>query len=317
MDPLILESISGHIKENEIIRSSQHGFIKGKSCSTNLVHFCDEMTDMVDEGRAVDNVYLDFSNAFDTFSHKIITKKLLMCGLDEQTVRCIETWMNGCAQRVLISSTKSSQRSITSGVPQSPVLFNICIKDLDDGAEYTLSKFADDTKLGGVADTPESHAVTQRNLERLEKWADRNFIKVNKGKCNVLHPGKKNPRHQHVLMATQLESSFAEKDQGILVDTKLNMNQQCILAAKKVNGILGWQSIASRWRDVMLPLFSLLMRPCLENHVNFWAPQYKEDMDIPDRVQQKATKTVKGLGTSLLCREAETSGIVQPRGEMA
>lgn len=46
--------------------------------------------------------------------------------------------------------------------------------DLDDGAEDTLRKFADD-KLGGVADTPESHAATQRDFGRLERWADRNL----------------------------------------------------------------------------------------------------------------------------------------------
>ena len=58
--------------ENKVIRSSQHGFTKGKSCLTNLIDFYDGMTDWVDEGRAVDVVYLNFNKAFDTISCNIL-----------------------------------------------------------------------------------------------------------------------------------------------------------------------------------------------------------------------------------------------------
>jgi len=64
MEQLILEVIS----EQVVIRSSQHGFTKGKPCLTNLIGFCDGMTGWVDEGRAVDVVYLNFSKAFDIVS---------------------------------------------------------------------------------------------------------------------------------------------------------------------------------------------------------------------------------------------------------
>jgi len=80
----------------------------------------------------------------------------------------------------------------------------------------------------------------QRDLDRLEKWASRNLMKCNKEKCKVLHLGSNNPKHRYMLVATQMESIIlAEKNLGVLVDTKLNTSQQWVLEAKKANGILG------------------------------------------------------------------------------
>ncbi|KAK4806607.1 hypothetical protein QYF61_013862 [Mycteria americana] len=97
-----------------------------------------------------------------------------------------------------------------------------------------------DTKLGGVADTPEGCIAIQRDLDRLEKWADRNLMKFNKGNCQVLPLGRNNPMHQPMLGVSQLERSLAEKALGLLVDTKLNTSQQHALwETKQTGSILG------------------------------------------------------------------------------
>ena len=91
---------------------------------------------------------------------------------------------------------------------------------------------------GEVTDAPNVCAVTQRDLVRLGKGADRNLMKFSKEKCEVLRLGRCNPMHQHRLETHQLESSCAEKASRGLEDN-LTVSQQCTLMAKKASDILG------------------------------------------------------------------------------
>ena len=152
MEACLKDNIVDHLSRNKLIKDSQHGFMKKKSCTTNLLHFLEVMTTAHEQQKPMDVVYLDFAKAFDKVPHRRLVEKLKAHSLGGQVLSWIKSWLADLKQRVVPNGQASDWERVQSGVPLGSVLgplaFVVFINDLDEETEgiTITNKFADDTK---------------------------------------------------------------------------------------------------------------------------------------------------------------------------
>uniref|UniRef100_A0A8C3F547 Reverse transcriptase domain-containing protein n=1 Tax=Chrysemys picta bellii TaxID=8478 RepID=A0A8C3F547_CHRPI len=236
-------------------------------------------------------------------------------GIDMKIHRWVRNWLKGRLQRVVLKGELSGWREVTSGVPQGsvfgPILFNLFITDLGTKCRSGLIKFADDTKLGGIANSEKDRDILQGDLDDLVNWSNSNKMKFNSEKCKVMHLGITNKNFSYKLGTHQLDVMEEEKDLRVLVDRRMTMSQQCDVAVKKANAVLGCirRGISSRDKEVLVPLYKALVRPHLEYCVQFWSPMFKKDEIKLERVQRRATRMIRGMEKLPYERRLEELGL--------
>ena len=301
LETIIAYKIREHLERENLIKLSQHGFRKGFSCLTNLLSFYSEIFEAVDSGEGYDTIYLDLSKAFDKVPHRRLIKKLEAHGIGGDVKGWIEDWLSDRKQRVCINGEKSDWGTVTSGVPQGsvlgPLLFIIYLNDMDQNISSSLSKFADDTKLGRIIGGPQDSQVLQNDLNKLYEWTVKWQMEFNVDKCKVLNMGDNNVCSSYKLNNIDIGSSPCEKDLGVLVSTSLKPRQNCIAVRNKANRILGFisRSVSNRTGKVILKLYLALVRPHLDYAVQFWSPYYRMDIESLERVQRKMTKMIHDI----------------------
>ena len=174
MERVIKEKMLVHLKANNLINPSQHGFLPKKYTSTNLISYLEYVTKKLDEGKPIDVLYLDFSKAFDKVPHARLIQKLKCFNLSREVVRWIASWLSNRKQRVQVNGVYSQWRDVISSVIQGsvlgPILFVLYINDIDTclkDKEGIISKFADDTKVAKVVDSSKSAAEMQKTIRNL------------------------------------------------------------------------------------------------------------------------------------------------------
>ena len=309
LETIIRNKMDEYLESNNLIKNSQHGFRKNRSCLTNLLEFFDGLYKSIANKMPYDVIYLDFEKAFDKVPHPHLLKKIEAHGIGGNICNWISSWLSGRLQRVVVNGYESNWSVVTSCVPQGsvlgPLLFSIYINDIDDNIHSSISKFADDTKLGGACNSKLDHSLIQSDLNRLFEWSEKWMMKFNISKCKVMHFGrsKNTPANfpKYVMNGVVLDEVQEEKDLGVIITENLKASVHCDKIAKKANKILGLIKRTFTYKDeqTILKLYKSLVRPHLEYAQQFWSPTLKKDINKLNKVQERAIKvipTYKNLG---------------------
>ena len=301
LERLIKDHMVEFLVKHKLLNSSQHGFLKARSCLTNMLCFLEETTKWIDVGSPVDIIYLDFQKAFDKVPHQRLLLKLKAHGIGDSITDWIEQWLTDRRQRVVVDGEVSNWKSVLSGVPQGsvlgPILFLIYINDLDDSITSNVLKFADDTKLFRKVNTDGDKQHLQNDLDRLVKWSEKWQMLFNFGKCKCLHTGHGNLNVNYKMGDTVLGTTVKEKDLGVTISADMKVSEHCGIAASKGNQILGLirRNITYKGKKLIIPLYKAIVRPHLEYCIQAWRPYRKKDIDTLERIQRRATKIIPEL----------------------
>lgn len=301
LEKWIKVQIEKHITQFNLIKNSQHGFRKGKSCLTNLLSFLDFITDKLDNGENIDVIYLDFSKAFDKVPHKRLISKLQSFGISENFRNWISNWLSFRKQRVVLNGKKSSWRDVLSGVPQGsvlgPLLFIMYVNDLEDGVISRIWKFADDTKVATSVSKISGSISLQNDLDQLLGWADKWKMSFNTDKCKVMHLGIHNNKFGYLINDSWLNVTEEEGDLGIIMSSDVKFHKQCLQARNKANKMLGIinRNVSYKSKEVITKLYSSYVRPHIEYCAQAWSQHSVGDLDLLESVQRRATRLIPSL----------------------
>ena len=211
-----------------------------------------------------------------------------------------EDFLRDRRQKVVMGDCCSEWSLVTSGVPQGsvlgPLLFVIYINDLPDRVQSLFEMYADDSKaFADVSDSARVHGL-QEDLDSVSEWCDKWLMKLNAGKCKVMHLGRNNEKADYNLidrdtgMRRDLEETDCERDLGVLISSDMSRRKQVLAAVAKANRVLGMlqNTFIVRDSDVWVALYVSLVRPHLDYAVQVWNPYQIGEKKLIEKVQERA-----------------------------
>lgn len=279
-----------------IISPNQHGFMRQRSTTTNLMCYVTSLSREIESGRQVDAVYVDFAKAFDTVPHILVIEKLKCIGYPDWLAEWVFSYLTGRSAHVVVNSARSHQFYITSGVPQGsvlgPLLFNIFVNDLCLRLSSFNLSFADDLKLYRVICSPLNCSALQEDINTLLIWCSDNGMRVNSDKCKVISFSRSNNPvlHQYKMESAPLTRVTSICDLGVTIDTKVQFNDHVGITTAKAFSVLGLiRRHASEFTDIyaLKSLYCSLVRSILEYAAPVWSPYYVVNILSIERVQKK------------------------------
>jgi len=277
------------------VNDNQHGFIKGKSTTTNLLIFQTFILDAFTSGCQVDVINTDFSKAFDKVTHSFLTEKLHSIGIRDPILSWLISYVTNRKQIVKVKNFISEPFNIPSGVPQgshlAPLLFILFINDLHFNDSKKLL-FADDLKFFRVIKSSLDSILLQNDLNRLSIWCKKNKLMLNIDKCKVMTFSRsRNPViHNYYLDYFQLNRVVENLDLGITFNSNLTYNKHYLNIYKKSSSMLRF--ISRTCKDFTNPftlkaLYFSLVRSILEHNSSIWSPSANTHIQCLEGIQNR------------------------------
>ena len=304
---LLERCVLKHIWEHlcVILNECQHGFVPGKSCTSQLIGVLDKIGRLLDRGEQIDVIYLDMSKAFDRVNHKIFIEKLRHLGFKTNLLRWFKSYLYHRRQQVTVLGVTSPALPVTSGVPQGsilgPVLFLLYVNDLPDKiSSSSIAAFADDTKIFKRISSITDNIHLQEDLNSLVQWSCSTDLTFNPTKCKVQTISRKRKpiKTSYTMGDSDLEHCSHEKDLGVWISYDLTWKKHVQTQSAKANKILGYakrttQRIGSvRTRRT---IYLTVVRAHLAYSSQVWAPQTVELIKEIEQIQRRATKYILQL----------------------
>ena len=252
LERIICSAILAFLAANDLISQQQHGFVRGRSCQTNILLCMEKWTDSVDNGKSVDIAYFDYAKAFDKVSHRLLLMKLQAYGIEGKLLAWLAAWLDSRRQRVVVGNAKSTWLPVLSGTTQGTVLgfllFLIYINDLPDKCapenESLISLLADDTKtfqeIGEEVDQQvRDQKALQDRIDGIAEWADTWRMEINPVKSKVMHVGGRNPKLPYSINGSEISAVTTEKDIGFWVTDDLSTSTHVQKARCKAMAEIG------------------------------------------------------------------------------
>jgi hypothetical protein len=282
----------------------QHGFVKGRSTTTQLLTVFHEISSVLDNAGQVDMIYLDFSKAFDSVSHKLLVHKLQSFGIHSDLLNWFSAYLSGREQRVVVEGIQSDWLPVISGVPQGsilgPLLFLLYINDMPSVAQHTsLALFADDSKCYKKISHISDCVQLQNDIDALFEWSQKWDLKFHPSKCQIICVTRKRNviEFDYKMNGVTLERINSIKDLGIDISSTLVWDDHVNRVVAKCNKKLGMIKRAIGFTappNVSKTLYAALIRSDLEYGSSVWSGTSKHNIEVLERVQRRATKFILG-----------------------
>ena len=302
LEHIVFSHTMKHLTHHNILCDNQHGFLKFRSCESQLVITLNDLLKNLDNCEQTDVILLDFAKAFDKVNHSSLVKKLDHYGIRNSLLSWITCFLSDRTQHVIMDGSLSSPASVQSGVPQGtvlgPLLFLIYINDLPQyvspGTETRL--FADDSALYRKISTSEDHQILQRDLEGLQKWEDMWSMQFHPDKCQLLRISKKKSPSEftYSIHNTDISITSNAKYLGVTINNKLSWNRHISIICGKANSTLNFlhRNFKSCSPKVKDKLYCTYVRPALEYCSSVWDPHTDLNINKLEGVQRRAARFV-------------------------